>query len=97
MITGIGFEDLFLELIEDPGCPKADFFLHCLYLWVYQAVRGHGPAGEVERLLHRGEASGEPALRRWARRSRALIADPGRADRHLWWGFGQDCRTRRYT
>ncbi|HEV3083175.1 MAG TPA: hypothetical protein VGY66_25545 [Gemmataceae bacterium] len=89
MITGIGFEDLFLELVENPECPKSDFFLHCLYLWVYQNVRGDGPTAEVERLLQRGQASYEPALRRWARRSRALIADPRRADRHLWWGFGQ--------
>jgi hypothetical protein len=32
MITGFGFEELFLELVEDTECPKADFFLHCLYL-----------------------------------------------------------------
>jgi hypothetical protein len=89
MITGIGFEDLFLELVEDRQCPKADFFLHCLYLWVYQTVCGQGRNTELDRLLRRGEVSGEPALRQWARRSRALIADPRRADRHLWWGFGQ--------
>jgi hypothetical protein len=88
-VTGIGFEGLFLELVEDRQCPKADFFLHCLYLWVYQTVRGQAQDTERERLLRRGEVSSEPALRQWARHSRALIADPRRADRHLWWGFGQ--------
>jgi hypothetical protein len=90
MITGIGFEDLFLDLVEDPDCPKADFFLNCLYLRVYRAVRGHETVGEMGRLLARGEASPEPALRQWARRSRSLIANPEREDRHLWWGFGQE-------
>jgi hypothetical protein len=89
VITGLGFEGLFLELVEDPQCLKADFFLHCLYLWVYDTVRVHGCTSELESALQRGGASSEPALRQWARRSRALIADPGRAGQHLWWGFGQ--------
>jgi hypothetical protein len=89
LLTGKGFEDLFLELVEDADFPKADFFLHCLYLWVYDTVRVHGRTDELERLLGRGEASAEPVLRQWARRSRALIANPKRAERHIWWGFGQ--------
>jgi hypothetical protein len=92
VITGSGFEDLFLELVEDVTCPQADFFLHCLYLWVYQTVCGNGPREDLERHLAWAEASAEPALRQWARRSRALIADPRRADRHLWWGCGQQRR-----
>jgi hypothetical protein len=89
VITGVGFEDLFLELVEDRECPNADFFLHCLYLRVYDVVRIRGKTAELDRLLRRAETSSEPALRRWARRSRALIADPRRAAKHIWWGFGQ--------
>jgi hypothetical protein len=88
-ITGIGFEGLFLDLVEDPHCPKADFFLHCLYLWVYDTARVQGLTDELERMLQRGEMSTEPSLRQWARRSRVLIADPRRANQHLWWGFGR--------
>ena len=89
VITGIGFEVLFIELVEDEACPKADFFLHCLYLGVYDTVRAGMKCDVLQPLLQRGEASKEQALRIWARRSRALIANPSRADNDLWWGFGQ--------
>jgi len=89
-ITGIGFEELFLELVEEEQCPKADFFLHCLYLWVYDTVRVRGRTDELEAMLRRAEAGNEPALRIWARRSRALVANPRPAGKHLWWGFGQN-------
>ena len=89
VITGVGFEDLFLQLVEDRNCPKADFCLHCLYLWVYDTVRGQGATKELERVLRRAESSAEPGPRVWARRSRALIAVPGRANKNIWWGFGQ--------
>jgi hypothetical protein len=88
-ITGLGFEDLFLELVEDEKCSKADFFLHCLYLWVYQSVGGSDKQDELERLLRHGEASREAALRIWTRHSRALFRNPKRAGKHIWWGFGQ--------
>jgi hypothetical protein len=67
-ITGIGFENLFFDLVEDEQCPKADFFLHCLYLWVYDTVRSQGRTDELEGILQRAEASNESALRIWARR-----------------------------
>ena len=89
MITGVGNEELFLELVEDEQCPKADFMLHCLYLWVYQTVHTTGWTEDVERLIQRGEASSEPALKLWARRSRNLVANPKRAEQQIWWQFGQ--------
>jgi hypothetical protein len=90
VITGIGFKALFLDLLEETDCPKADFFLHCLYLWVYDTVRVESKIVELEPLLRRGEASKEQSLRIWARRSRNLIANPRRAEKDLWWGFGQN-------
>jgi len=95
-ITGLGHEELFVELVEDEKCPKADFFLHCLYLWIYDLVRT-GRADELEALLKRGEASEEQALRTWAKRSRALIANPKLAAKALWWGFGQKRGQRGHT
>ncbi len=89
-VTGIGHEALFINLVEDKQCLKADFFLHCLYLWVYDTVRVSGKTDELERMLQRGEASTKQALRIWARRSRALISNPRRADKDLWWEFGQN-------
>jgi hypothetical protein len=88
--TGVGFEALFLDLVEDTDCAKADFFLHCLYLWVYDTVRAGRKTVELEPLLRRGEASKEQSLRIWARRSRVLIANPRRAEKDLWWGLGQN-------
>ena len=89
-ITGIGFEELFLDLIEDEQClNKADFFLRCLCLWVYDTLRVGRDTRELEPLLRRAEASKEAALRTWARRARDLIAEPQLADQDLWWDFGQ--------
>jgi hypothetical protein len=88
-ITDMGYEELFLDLVEDEQCPHADFFLHCLYFWVYKTVKSGGKTDELEVMLRRGEASKEPALRIWVRRSRALMANPRRAEKRLWWGFGQ--------
>ena len=89
-IVTMGYEDLFIELVEDVNCPKADFFLHCLYLWVYQTLLSSGPTEEFERLIRRGEVSVESALRIWARRSRNLVVNREREQRHLWWQFGQN-------
>ena len=51
------------------------------------AIVAYVAVAAVLRLMLLGDY--EAALRIWARRSRALIANPRRADKDLWWGFGQ--------
>ena len=91
MITGCGHERLFLEWAADEACPKAEYFLGCLYLFVGDAVRtGYKTSSraEVEGLLGLAEGGACESLHEWVDRSRRLIADPESFDYDLWCAGG---------
>ena len=74
-----GLEPLFIELAANENCPKCEFFLHCLYLLVRDAVRTQGnttPFSHLEELFTRAEATAMPWLQAWVSQSRDLMANP---------------------
>ena len=86
-----GFEELYLDLVADPACPKHDYFLWVLYLLVGDAVRSGYRATPRERvgaLLDAARARRSPELELWTERSRALMARPDIFDYDLWCGGG---------
>src|ERR1700733_4930738 len=97
-ITGIGLEELFLELVENEHGHKADFFLQCLFLWVFDAVRVQRITNELEEMLRRGDASKELALRIWAETVTHCYYQPstsGQSPLAGFWPEAQRCRTKR--
>ena len=79
---------LLLQLALDTTCPKREFFLRCLYLFVGDAVRSgfvaHRRDAVVE-LLNSVPSGPTPEISRWLARSQDLIdADRSAVDYTLW-------------
>lgn len=90
-LSDTGFEARYLDFVADPACPNSDYFLWVLYLIVGDAVRtGYRThsAENVEVLLERGLATGNPELALWAESSRELMRRPETFDYDLWCGGG---------
>jgi hypothetical protein len=72
--------ELYLRLACSTDCPQSQFFLSLLYLIVGNAVRSDyasKPRYELEHFLNIADRDfGSPELILWARRYRALIANP---------------------
>jgi hypothetical protein len=80
--------DLLLQLASDAACPKRDFFLRCLYLFVGDAVRSGFVAHRHEvvvELLENVPVACTPEISRWLARSQKLLdASRGAVDYTLW-------------
>ena len=90
-ITGLGHEKLFLAFVEDEACPKRDFFLACLYLFVGDAVRTDyqsNSSSEVNILIASAEVSQCDLIQKWRHRSLDLISNPESFDYDQWCGGG---------
>ena len=82
---------LLLELASDSTCPSSDWFLHCLYLVVGDAVRStfHTcPRSQIETYVGLGAKSNSPLVQRWAERSVGLLARPETFSYELWCAGG---------
>lgn len=86
-ITGIGKDELLLELAGDDACPKREFFLRCLYLLVGDAVRTERRQIDralLDKLFALAEASQNAPLQKWVSRSRHLIEHPDEFNYEKW-------------
>jgi hypothetical protein len=82
-----GYDELLIELAADLSCPKAGFFLACLYLLVGDSVRSKGGSQsglDLPALFERAESTADPELRLWVVRSRDLIRSPEKFDYDRW-------------
>jgi hypothetical protein len=76
-------------LLELTASPSRQFFVHCLYLTIGDAVRSHfNPTSrsDVEGALDYGSATAahDPAVKRWIDNSRDLLASPELFDYGEW-------------
>lgn len=82
---------LLLELAADSACPSHDWFLHCLYLVVGDAVRTNFRTclrSQVEAYVALGGLSSAPTVQRWAERTDALLASPESFSYDAWCAGG---------
>lgn len=91
VISWLPYEQLYLELAADDGCPNRRYFLALLYLMVGDAVRTQfraRPEHAVLYLLECGRAFSHPDLDAWLRRSRQLLRRPETFDYDAWCAGG---------
>ncbi|MEU8945323.1 hypothetical protein [Streptomyces sp. NPDC048489] len=85
--TRPAFGSLFLAFAADGQCPHRHFFLGCLYLLAGDAVRTRFQTmseASLSGLTDEAMSTGEPWVRTWATRTRALLRDPEAFDYDAW-------------
>jgi hypothetical protein len=90
-VAELCFADVILRLAIDSTCPKRDFFLHCAYLIVGDAVMSSYETrskSDVEQYLMQVKAAHHPNLDALHERAIALMSDPSSFDYDLWCGGG---------
>ncbi|MDM5188871.1 hypothetical protein QUF99_16570 [Bacillus sp. DX4.1] len=81
------FVETILNIASDENCPNQDFFLHCLYLLVGDAIRTHGNTYNIESLqniLQSAANSTNTDILKWVERSRTLLSRPETFCYDLW-------------
>jgi hypothetical protein len=77
-----------LDLAADPRCPRRDFFLESLYVWVGDQVRlGLPDKGLVIKILETADELPDERIKKFVERSKGLILDPYSYDSNKW-GIG---------
>lgn len=89
VVATLDRSDLILMCAADETCPKQEFFVHCSFLIVGDAVRSSNFDQVKKDLLifiHRAEQTGARYLLEFARRARHLIENPTDFDYDNWCG-----------
>lgn len=87
-----------VPIAADPLCPKRTFALHCLYIYIGDAVRtgfrAH-PKRRVTRVVDLAVLEDDPWVSLWLHNTKALIAEPKLFDYADWCDGGLARRPRR--
>jgi hypothetical protein len=94
-LAHIPYESLYMKFASSSDCPKQEYFLSLLYLIVGDAVRTQYQTRsreDIERLLSEADRNFPSYwIHLWLKRSRGLIAEPGKF-RYDDWCFGNLAR-----
>jgi hypothetical protein len=83
--------ELLFEFASDSNCQTKDYFLHCLYLLVGDAVRSKYRTTKkktIERIVKQGKESTSDIVLRWSKRSENLVKHPESFSYERWCGGG---------
>ncbi|MEV5575278.1 hypothetical protein AB0L06_35015 [Spirillospora sp. NPDC052269] len=87
MLDSVDVSRVLPGLVADPECPKRGFFLGALYVISGDAVRSKyslKTREHLKSLLRLADELDEPVTATWARRTRALMANPETFEYDLW-------------